>query len=154
MKVDVDKEALPTNAPVIGTLIFTAETLGGRVPILTISAAEIVADDLSIFDGNEDSRTAADIGDIAKLANHSSSYYLVCNRSVKLAKVGVSHTLSYEECFHKYSRIYGHLDDFHFIQVDNGACVSACYSRLSICAYAICMYLCMSCMSLSCLYQA
>ena len=104
----------------LGPTIFTAKTLGGRMPTHPIPVAEVVVDYLSIFDGYEDPRTTATVGDVTNLASRS-SYYLVCNRSIKLAKVGQSHNLSYEECSRKYCRIYGHLDDFHFIQVENGA---------------------------------
>jgi len=115
---------------------FTAKTLGGRMPTHPIPVAEVVVDYLSIFDGYEDPRTTATVGDVTNLASRS-SYYLVCNRSIKLAKVGQSHNLSYEECSRKYCRIYGHLDDFHFIQVENG-------ESLLIHRYSSALYMCIT----------
>lgn len=49
----------------------------------------------------------------------SDSFYLVYNNRAKLIKVGVT-LYTYEECSQKYTKLYGHLDNFHFLKIENG----------------------------------
>lgn len=45
--------------------------------------------------------------------------YLVYNARMMLLKVGIT-KYSYEECYEKYTSLYGHLDSFNFYEVENG----------------------------------
>ena len=78
---------------------------------------------LSIFD-DFDELSVRKGGNIDKddtaVDRYESNYYLVCSRSAKLAKISMTYIHTYEQCYEKYCKIYGHLDDFHFIQVENG----------------------------------
>jgi hypothetical protein len=47
------------------------------------------------------------------------SFYLVYSPRSKLVKIGIT-LLSYEECFGKYSKLYGSLESFHFLKIENG----------------------------------
>jgi hypothetical protein len=50
------------------------------------------------------------------------SLYLVHSIRSELVKVGLT-TATYEECRAKYSKVYGHLDTFHFVAIENGECL-------------------------------
>jgi hypothetical protein len=47
------------------------------------------------------------------------SFYLVYSARSKLVKIGIT-LYSYEECSKKYTKLYGHVDNFHFLKIDNG----------------------------------
>jgi hypothetical protein len=47
------------------------------------------------------------------------SFYLVYSPRSKLVKIGIT-LLSYEECFAKYTKLYGSLESFHFLKIENG----------------------------------
>jgi hypothetical protein len=54
--------------------------------------------------------------------NVPASLYLVHSIRSELVKVGLT-TATYEECRAKYSKVYGHLDTFHFVAIENGECL-------------------------------
>lgn len=47
------------------------------------------------------------------------SYYLVYSSRSNLVKIGIT-LYSYEECEKKYTKLYGKLDAFHFLKIENG----------------------------------
>jgi hypothetical protein len=51
------------------------------------------------------------------------SFYLVYSPRSKLVKIGIT-LLSYEECFAKYTKLYGSLESFHFLKIENGKLAS------------------------------
>jgi hypothetical protein len=55
--------------------------------------------------------------------NVPASLYLVHSIRSELVKVGLT-TATYEECRAKYSKVYGHLDTFHFVAIENGECLA------------------------------
>jgi hypothetical protein len=63
--------------------------------------------------GNVSELPAADRGDRAD------SLYLVYSVRSKMVKVGIT-LLTYEECREKYTKLYGALETFQFLQIDNG----------------------------------
>lgn len=60
-------------------------------------------------------RTADTLGSKAR----ADSFYLVYSARSKLVKIGVT-LYTYEECSQKYTKLYGHLDSFHFLKIENG----------------------------------
>lgn len=55
------------------------------------------------------------------------SLYLVHSVRGDLVKVGFT-TASYEACREKYGKVYGHIDTFHFLEVENGQSTSLSWS--------------------------
>ena len=53
-------------------------------------------------------------------AHTAVSLYLVHSARSDLVKVGLSAGSSYEQCQRRYAAVYGHLDAFHFVAVENG----------------------------------
>ena len=49
----------------------------------------------------------------------ANSFYLVYSSRSKLVKIGIT-LYTYEECFAKYTKLYGHLDAFQFLRIENG----------------------------------
>lgn len=49
----------------------------------------------------------------------SNSFYMVHSQRAKLVKIGIT-LYTYEECKAKYTKLYGNLDSFHFLKIENG----------------------------------
>lgn len=58
-------------------------------------------------------------------ATTSVSLYAAYSARAELVKIGFT-TLAYEECAAKYKKVYGHLDEFYFLCVENGKCFPSC----------------------------
>ena len=68
---------------------------------------------------NTTSTTSTTDDDDSATDFRTDSFYLVYSARSKLVKVGVT-LYTYEECFQKFSKLYGHLDAFQFLHIENG----------------------------------
>lgn len=57
--------------------------------------------------------------DLISSGERSNSFYMVYSTRAKLVKIGIT-LYTYEECKAKYTKLYGNLESFHFLKIENG----------------------------------
>ena len=57
--------------------------------------------------------------DLISSGERSNSFYMVYSARAKLVKIGIT-LYTYEECKAKYTKLYGNLESFHFLKIENG----------------------------------
>ena len=127
---DVPAALMPPLPPVHDLSIFDDPTSDHAHPSNESTHLESKDDNENDRESPVDSNTASHPDDVLQgellrteeeLSTHSraDSFYLVYSARSKLVKVGLT-LYTYEECSSKYKKLYGHLDAFHFLKIENG----------------------------------
>lgn len=85
----------------------------------TKNSAHSESDDEEVGEEMYSANTSVEANRLLAPRDTPVSLYLVHSARSDLVKIGIA-TGTYEECRAKYSSLYGHLDEFQFMSVDNG----------------------------------